>query len=264
MESKVPKGIRRQAEERRLTIQKADPTPVGKAPVTIVLWKWHKAGYRTRFTAEMVNTMLAMLKRNVTVPYRVLCITDDPQGIECETYPLWENPAPHYGTAKRPNCFYRLRAFDPAMRDILGERFVWLDLDAIITRNIDHILTTRADFGIWRADYEYSPCNGSLVLHRTGTRGEIWDKFNPSDVHPTNGYRGKLMLVGSDQAWIAQNLRPNDKFFGKQDGVYSYRCHLMHQPELPHNAAIVFFHGEHNPGDPDIKRRHAWVRKHYQ
>jgi hypothetical protein len=233
--------------------------------ITIVLWKWHKPGYRTKFTPEMVNVMCRMIKRNVTVPHRVVCITDDAAGIECETLPLWPNPAPHYGTAKRPNCFYRLKAFAPEMRDVLGERFMWLDLDTVITRNIDHLLTEKADFGIWRVDFEISPCNGSMVLHRTGSRPELWANFDASVIHPVNGYRHKTGMIGSDQAWIAQNLRPaTDRYFSIYDGVYSYRCHLANKTGLPQNAAIVFFHGEHNPGDSDVKRRHAWVREHYR
>lgn len=233
--------------------------------ITIVLWKWKKPGYRTVFTAQMVNTVCRMLKRNVTVPYRVVCITDDPTGIDCPTLPLWPNPAPHYGTAKRPNCFYRLKAFDPAMRETLGDRFIWIDLDVVITANIDHILTARTDFGIWRVDFEYSPCNGSMVLHRSGTRPELWNAFDPTVIDPVNGYRAKTGMIGSDQAWIAQNLRETtDRFFGMVDGVYSFRCHLAMKHSLPQNACIVFFHGEHNPGDQAVMRRHAWVREHYK
>ena len=237
---------------------------MGKEMITIVLWKWTKVGYRTRFTSAHVNTILNMIKRNVTVPHRVVCVTDDPTGIKCETIPLWPNPAPNYGSAKRPNCFYRLKAFDPDMRDVLGDRFMWLDLDTVIARNIDHLLTAKTNFGIWRVDYERSPCNGSMVLHKTGSRPNLWTDFDPSVIDPLNGYRRQTGMIGSDQAWIAQNLRPDDKFFGIIDGVYSFRCHLERKQELPANACIVFFHGEHNPGDTDVMRKYHWVREHYR
>lgn len=233
--------------------------------ITVVCFKWSKPGFRSTYTAEHVITLFNMIQRNTKLPFRFLCITDDPDGLEHSdivTMKLWDNPCPNYGDGKRPNCYYRLRVFAPEMREVLGERFIWLDLDCVITGNIDHILDTRTDFAIWKPDGERMPCNGSMVLHRAGTRTQIWSRFDKRQVHPTRGLMGKG-VSGSDQAWIALNLKSTDEFFGQKDGVYSWRSHVepVNPVALPEGAKIVFFNGAMKPwGIPD----NPWVREYYR
>jgi len=219
--------------------------------IDIVTFKWKpKNDFRNVYTAEHVNRLAEMIKRNVTVPYRFVCVTDDPAGIREDVHviPLWDNPAPHYGTIKRPNCFARLKMFSESAKELFSDRIVWMDLDALILGNIDHILRDKADFKIWYVDGEVSLCNGSLVTHKLGTRTHLWEKFDGSKVHPEEGFQNTTGHIGSDQAWISQNLTPKDLKFGKVDGVYSYRCHLKGKP-LPPDAKIVFFHGDDKAED---------------
>jgi len=236
--------------------------------IRIVTFKWDKPGYRSKFEGWHVNVLKDMVKRNTTVPHEFICVTDNPAGIDpdVKVLPLWENPAPEYGSATRPNCFVRLRAFSPKIADLLGEKFIWMDLDTVICGNIDHILNDPADFKIWKVDNERSPCNGSLVLHKAGTRAEIWNKFSPSHVHPILGFRKSKNLIGSDQAWIAQHLRPDDQFFGQKDGVFSFRCHIkdVNGAEPPDGAKIIFFHGDYDPWLPEVRKKYKWIQKHYR
>jgi hypothetical protein len=227
--------------------------------IDIVTFKWEQKGFRNKYTAEHVNRLAEMVKRNVTLPYRFVCVTDNPAGIRDDVtiVPLWENPAPQYGTEKRPNCFARLKMFSEEAKTQFSERIMWLDLDAPIVGNIDHIVRERADFKIWYVDKEVSPCNGSLVTHRLGTRTDIWTKFNPKNIHPEEGYQNSTGHIGSDQAWIAQNLTPKDVFYGQVDGVYSYRCHIKGKP-LPPEAKIVFFHGDDKAED---LLEVGWIRR---
>lgn len=236
-------------------------------PISILAFKWRKEGYRTQFTAEHVNKFFEGIRRNTTVPFRAVCITDDQRGIDSsiETMHLWENPCPRYGNENRPNCFYRLKCFDPNMIDVIGPRFIWMDLDAVFTGNIDHILSDPADLKMWRVDNEYMPCNGSLVLHRTGTRPDIWKHFNPARIHPVTGLKVAGM-IGSDQAWIGTQLTDAERenTFGQKDGVYSYRCAIKkYNMGLPQACKIVFFHGLQNPWDEKVRREHPWVNVHY-
>jgi len=227
--------------------------------IDIVTFKWNQEGFRNKYTAEHVNRLAEMVKRNTTLPYRFVCVTDDPKGIREDVHviKLWENPAPQYGTLKRPNCFARLKMFAEEAKAQFHERIVWMDLDALILGNIDHILRERSDFRIWYVDGEISLCNGSLVSHRLGTRTDLWTKFNPKNVHPEEGYQNTTGHIGSDQAWIAQNLRPDDLKWGKIDGVYSYRCHIRGKP-LPPDAKIVFFHGDDKAED---LLEVGWIRR---
>lgn len=244
-------------------------------PISIIVFKWKKPGYRTEFKAEHVNNFFKMIDKHVTVPHKKICITDDQEGInkDIHTIHLWENPCPRYGNEMKPNCFYRLRLFDPQKsgippeaQKIIGSRFVWMDLDAVIVKNIDNILVDSADLKMWKVDGEYMPCNGSLLLHKIGTKTHYWGEFNPNRIHPVTGLRAHGM-IGSDQAYIATKLTDDEKqnTFGKESGVYSFRCHLKEKNVdiLPKAARIVFFHGTLNPWSPEVQEKYKWVKEHY-
>lgn len=233
--------------------------------IKLITWKWRNPKYRDHYKAEYVNTFYRMAARHITVPYEPLCITDDPTGVEVPTLALWENPAPHYGQLDKPNCFFRLRAFSSDFKKI-AERFVWFDLDSVITDNIDHLLTDDAQFRIWKPDGEAMPCNGSLVLHQSGTRPYTWTFFDSGMVDALHGYRYVTGFQGSDQAWIAHNLKPQDKFFTKADGIFSYRSHIdpLRKRVLPPGAKVVFFNGRYKPWDPEVQKKNPWIAEHYK
>jgi hypothetical protein len=235
--------------------------------ISIVCFKWNKAGYRSKFTHEHVHVLRDMIKRNTNVPFKFFCITDDPEGLDVDVnfIPLWDNPAPQYGTEDRPNCFYRLKMFSPEMKEIIGERFLWLDLDTVILRNIDDILNDQSDFKIWKVDGEEMPCNGSMVLHRAGTRPYIWERFDPARVCKNHSLKRVNGFNGSDQAFIAECLTQDDRFFTKADGVFSFRCHIKERTNrLPDGAKIVFFHGAYDPWHDRIKEQYNWVKENYK
>jgi hypothetical protein len=230
--------------------------------IKAITWKWHREGYRDRYNAEHVNVFYRMLRRHTTVPFEPLCITDDPEGIEVPTMELWPNPAPHYGQLHKPNCFYRIKLFSSEFTHSIG-KFIWFDLDCVITGNIDHLLRDPAEFKIWRPDGEKMPCNGSLVLHQCGTRPMTWVNFDPSMIDGKWGYKYVTGFQGSDQAWIAHNLRSHDQFFEQKDGVYSYRSHIANNDHFPGHCKLVFFNGEFKPWQDDIRRKHPWIDEHY-
>jgi hypothetical protein len=231
-------------------------------PITVLTWKWTNPNYRDQYPAERVNTFYSMFGRNVTAPWEPLCITDDPTGIDVPTMPLWENPSPVYGGLHKPNCFYRLKAFSAEFANVCS-RFIWFDLDCVILKNIDYLLKDQSDFRIWKPDGGRMPCNGSLVLHRTGTRAHIWEKFDPSAVHPVTGYKHLNGYQGSDQAWIAANLTRYDQLFRQRDGIFSYRSHVRTNKGPFALARVVFCNGEQKPWGDEMQGL-KWVREHYR
>ena len=52
--------------------------PAPRKSCTVACLKWG-----TRYSADYVNNLRAMVARNLTVAHRFLCITDDPSGVEC-------------------------------------------------------------------------------------------------------------------------------------------------------------------------------------
>jgi hypothetical protein len=112
---------------------------------------------------------------------------------------------------------------------------------------------------IWGDTNPTTPYNGSMWMLRTGSRTRVWTDFDPQR-SPMIGLAKRY--VGSDQAWIAVCLGPDQPKWTRRDGVYSYRNEIAPKYGiLPHDARIVFFHGRHDPWHRDIQIKHPWVRQ---
>jgi hypothetical protein len=214
--------------------------------ITIITWLWKTTGWRNGYNASHVNALERMVSSNLSIPHIFKCITDMPEGINCETIPLWENP-PTNTHPTRPNCFRRLKAFSEEMRPLLGDRFLSLDLDCVILGDITPIVNRSEDFLILEGSA--APYNGSMWMMNTGCRKHVYEQFHPIEspnvanrqIAP-NGKR----FHGSDQAWISYKI-PGEKTWGKQDGIYQYVYDIKNHSSLPENAKIVFYAGGEKP-----------------
>ena len=230
--------------------------------ITVACWKWrriptgHQLPSVCDYTPAHVHTLQAMIARNTTIPHRFVCITDDPEGLECETIPLWE-------VYEAGGCYHRLRAFDPGIRDLLGERFAWIDLDAVIVGGLDGILGVDADFAINGYVYGNRPgqhYNGAIVVMDAGARPQVWERFDPVESpRVIQALNRDKTLIGSDQAWISHALGPGERAFDRRDGVYELLS-LPSQETLPDDARIVLFSGPRDPSQSDL----PWVKEHYR
>lgn len=233
----------------------------------VVTFKWRgPVHYRSKFTGEHVNTLARMVKRNYQKPHRFSCITDDPTGIDksIRVIPLWPDHSKlksAYGD-RNPSCYRRLKLFSIEAKDLIGPRFVSMDLDVVITGDLSPLWDRPEDFIMIKSAtppprYIY---NGSMLMMTAGSRHRIWDEFDP-----IKSPRETVMkrFFGSDQAWISMKLGPGEATWDTQDGVYSYRIHLEpNAGKLPANARFVSFHGADDPWGPRAQRL-DWVRQHY-
>jgi hypothetical protein len=232
----------------------------------VVTFKWKPApGYRSQFRSEHVNTLRRMVARNFNRPHRFICITDDAEGLdpEVEVVPLWKDhgdlKSPH--GAGNPSCYRRLRLFARDAADIVGPRFVCLDLDCVVTGDLTPLFTRPEDFLVWGMTNPNNPYNGSFMLLNAGARPQVWEGFDPVRSPAEARRKG---FFGSDQAWLCASLGPDEARVNQADGVFSYR--LDCKPitgGLPPGARIVFFHGQHDPWGPEAQRLN-WVREHYR
>ncbi len=234
-------------------------------PITVVFWKWKAKNYRTSFSAESVNIARDMVRRNCTMPLEFVCITDDGEGLDpaIRVIPLWENPAPTYGEFGRPNCTVRLKAFSPEMADLLGKRFIWFDLDMVVTGNIDHIIGAPERFAMWGDTAYKFQYNGSLCLMDAGIFPHVWADFKGIESLQMARAAG---FIGSDQSWISMKVGVGERMFGKADGVYSFKNHYKADNirKLIDGCCIVFFHGQYDPWHANIQAEYPWVKDHYR
>lgn len=233
--------------------------------LSIVTFKWQPVpGYRSRFGPETVNTLFGMLRRNLRLPFRAICVTDDPFGINesIQTIPLWKDHAhvmsPH--GQSRPSCYRRLKVFSAEAEAMFGPRFAVMDLDCVVTGDVTPLFDRPEAFVMWGDTHPKTHYNGSLMLMNAGARRQVWESFNPQ----TSPLRTKRAgHYGSDQGWISYCLGPGEARFTTKDGVYSYRLHLSQASALPANARLIFFNGRIDPWGAEVKDI-PWIKQHYR
>lgn len=228
--------------------------------ISVVTFKWATPGYRAKFTSEHVNTLRRMVRRHYQAPHRFICITDDPAGLDggIEVVPLWDHHSsvPNPTGGGRPSCYRRLKLFDPAMAEVIGDRFVMLDLDCVICGDLSPLFDRPEDAVFWKSPTNEWPYNGAMFMANTGARPQLWQDFDPLEspkLTQAAGYRG------SDQAWISYKLGWNEATWTERDGVYYYGK-MRNRQSVPANARIIFTTG----GSAPWTLRHPWVRKHYR
>jgi hypothetical protein len=235
-------------------------------PLSFVLWKWTPApNYRSQFNAHHVNVAASMITRNYAKPHRIICVTDDAEGIDRSIgiVPLWPDHAhlqsPH--GPLNPSCYRRLKMYSKEARDWFGPRFVSLDLDCVITGDLVPLFDRPDDIRLWGDTALNTFYNGGLVLMDAGCRSQVWETFDPLTSPARSKASGQF---GSDQGWIGFCLGPNEKKFTTADGVYSFRNHIRPlRMALPSNARIIFYHGKCDPWSPEAQRI-PWVREHWR
>lgn len=235
--------------------------------LSVVCWKWKPpvTGYRSTFDADAVHTLARMVKRHYPHPHRIVCVTDDPKGLDAsiDVVPLWKDladvPSPH--GAHQPSCYRRLKAFSAEAEQWFGPRFVSVDLDCVIVGDMSSLWNRTEDFVIWGETDPRSFYNGSMWMMTAGSRRKVWDTFDPRTSPGLAKRNGKF---GSDQGWISHCLGRGQAMWGRKHGVYSFRVHMKNgMKPLPPDAKIVFFHGKHDPWGY-VPQQLSWVQQHYK
>lgn len=252
--------------------------------IKIVVWKWKRQNeqfrYREEYTAKHVNIFANMVSRNLNVPYEIVCVTDDPTGIDSSirTVPIWND------FAKYGMCYRRLRIFSKEMKQIIGPKFITMDLDCIITNDITSIVNFNEPFKIWRPGKGRKSYCGSMFGMQAGTKDRIWKEFNEKDLIWLDGKdkkrrKGKMkrwahkhaydagFTTGSDQAYISWQMWPNAPTWSENDGVISFKRlfkkDIKEQERVVKKAKIIFFPGGHDPSHENLYRDHPWIPKYY-
>ena len=213
-----------------------------------------------------------MMRRNYAGEHRLVCITDNPHGVEIETFPLWGDHArlrnPNGGHL--PSCYRRLKIFSTpqleAMDVEVGERVVSMDLDVVIMKDITGMFESDNDFMGWKrvSSNPKKPAgyNGSVFMFRAGKFDFLWDTF---DAVTSPMRTRKAKQFGSDQGWISFNLDGRGPGWTQASGMYSYSsdiCSVGRRKPWP-NARIVSFNGKHKPWMGFVKAEHPWIARHY-
>jgi hypothetical protein len=144
----------------------------------VVCMKWG-----TRYGADWVNRLAAMVRRNTSWSVRFVCFTDDPNGIrpdiEC-------HPMPEVEFDRRIGEHWpKLGLMRKGIADLEGMT-LYLDLDVVVIGNLDPFFTFPARFCMVREwkDLHLGYGNSSVVRFFAGLESAVLDRFyaTPPDI----------------------------------------------------------------------------------
>lgn len=233
--------------------------------LSVVCWKWKPEPgakhqwKREGFSAFHVNVLRAAVERNLSVPYRFVCVTDDSKGFHSSIEVV--NINRHFGEFRDlGGCYRRLKAFDQVTAlTCFGSKFVSLDLDVVVTGSLDELFRFD-DFRIWEDPYKRrTPYCGSLWAMRSGAREYVYSDFaRDPEGCIRKAQAGRMM--GTDQAHITRCLHPGEDSWTIKDGVYNYNTRVRRWGnQLPENSKLVFFNGKFDPSQPELQKACEWI-----
>lgn len=221
--------------------------------INVIAWLWG-----TKYPERDVQRLHAAVKKNLKREHRFVVFTEryyaSPLDVRVIDSTDWK-------LANR-SCFCRLRMFDPdwQTRNEFSGPILSLDLDLVITGQIDPLLDTPSPFMILKGANEVNPnpFNASVMLLRPGHHAEVWRAFSVEKAQQM-----RYHAFPDDQGWIWHMLPDADGWpVGSQSGIYAFQKPgwPKHSTDLPLDARIVSFIGRRKPS---MYATLPWISKYW-
>jgi hypothetical protein len=211
-------------EQRRLEKAQKSVDPVAISPQETVDNKYYVLCLKhgTKYSSDYVNRLYNMIKRNCTLNYEFVCMTEDTAGLNgnIKTIPL---PLGLSGWWYKPYMFSN----DLPIKGII----LYIDLDVVIASNIDKLFTyqpnnwcTIRDFTrVMRANWK--KYNSSVVRFKTGQLSHVWENFNKDKVNI------QRRLFG-DQDWLYEATRDRQAILYPDSWILSWKWEVRKTKEF--------------------------------
>lgn len=211
----------------------------------VICMKWGSV-----YNADDVNMLYRMVERNLSLPHRFVCFTDDPAGLDSgiEHFSLPEVRVPDH---LRHEAWNKLGTFSYPLADLEGQA-LFLDLDIVIVDSIDSFFKHPGEFCIihnWTHPHRIVG-NSSVYRFRIGAHTDILDRYHQDPPGAREQYR-------NEQAFLSYQLGAERLTYWPAGWCVSFKRHCMPhrllapflRPRLPAGAKIVAFHGKPKPSD---------------
>lgn len=210
--------------------------------------------FGNKYGRDYVEKLRNMISRHITIPYEIVCLTDDNHPIEGVRSIVMADQ----GYAKK--WWHKVHMFDPGLP--LSGRILYLDLDVVVHSNIDKLASYEVDkfVGILDFNREFYPnwkyLNSSVMAWTHGTQTHLYTQFKSA--------KKDAMRLQGDQDWIWKLNKDQTKFWPK-DWIKSYKWEIRNRSELtvvngqrqftsvrddivpPTACCVAVFHGDPNP-----------------
>ena len=223
----------------------------------VVCMKWG-----TRYGAQWVNRLHAMVKRNTTWDVRFVCFTDDPAGInrqvECQPLPQVAFDAERIG-----KYWPKLGLMQEGLGGLTGMT-LFLDLDLVVIDSLDPFFTLPGRFLLIREwkDPALGYGNSSVVRYFIGMEKAVLERF-----YDTPPEQIVTRYASKEQNFLTRAV--DDATFWPSDWCvpFSHAClpanrvlRFFSTPAKPAGGKILVFFGSITPesamrGEHEVKKR---------
>jgi hypothetical protein len=200
--------------------------------INIICLKWGE-----KYGFDYINKLYYSVIRNTTQKVKFHCFTDNPLNINKGVI---IHPLPY---SNLESWWNKLYLFSNEIKIPVGEKMFYIDLDTLITDNIDDLLGVDVEKIVVLKDFlngiaiTAGSMGSGLMAWQHGNYVDIWDKFT---VDPAGAI--KQVSPHGDQHWI--DFCVNNRVYWQDifpNRVVSFKVHCLNG--LPDNAAIVCYHG---------------------
>ena len=196
------------------------------------------------YDAEWVRKLRDGVARHMNLPNRFACLSD--VDVPCERIPLKHD---------WPGWWSKIEMFSPG---IITGPTLYLDLDTVITGNIDNFTNLEQSFAMLENFNEAEMVGSGVMWFKERAPEGVYERFIQDPQRIMDYYQNvKVGSYRGDQAFVYDTLdRQVDKI--SSPALRSYKRHCRNG--LPEGASIVCFHGRPRPSEinPDWLQRN-WV-----
>ena len=216
--------------------------------------------YGDKYTFPYVSNLYNMVERNLTIPYRFICFTDN---TVIHKQRQFKDKNIEYRQFKRHDFngwFNKLQLFSPDSN--LEGNTLYMDLDVVIMKNIEcfgYIGESKNFIGMNDFNPTTGLFNSSIMRFNNKYHGVIWEQYLKRRTE-FNNYHGDQEII------TALKQKHEDTISFPDEWTQSYkwlnrngdRYHISKQTyEQDPNAKVCVFHGSPNPHDSTQE----WVQK---
>lgn len=228
------------------------------------------------FKPEHVIRLAQLFAEHLTVPHRFVCIVDElPEGFTSVSHGVhWlQTPTKALEMAnlrspegnRFPSCYRRLWSQSKEAAEVLSERVLLTDIDALPVGNMDPVVNRPEPFVGWRPYRDWGRqkrIGGGIYLFTPGANASVWDEFY-ADPRSSIAAARNAGFRGSDQAWLSFKLAHKVPVYGLEAGIYSIRD-FGTSPLLPIDARIVQMNGPAAMKPWSYVGPARWVAEHWR
>ena len=239
--------------------------------VNVICLKWG-----TSYGPEYVNRLFKGVKANMDRPFRFVCFTDDPSGLDAEIETAdFPSPPPGWKYVW-PNIFVKLCLFKGGLAGLMGPT-LFLDIDQIIIGDMGRFFDYKpGKFCIIRNWIEFRKRlfrrlpkigNSSCFRFEAGAMNYVYERFlaEMEEAVDRSRYRTEQAFLTHAVGLENVNWWPSDWVVSfKRSCMRIFPFNLFLAASEPRRGSILCFHGQPTPDQAaeGYRGRHlnTWVR----